>query len=184
MVSGSGNNAEVLQKVITHLDDSDIDFFIHWDLKYKVPKLKAHNSHIIFIPRMKVYWGTSTQVYAEQKLLKNVWKSKKTYDYVHLISSSDIPLMTKEYFKTFFSKELYLGYSPESEKDNQRLSFYYPIDHLNIRKHNGFIRLIFELSSGDYLARMDADDVSSEDRLMKQLTFLEKEGLDFVAGQV
>lgn len=42
----------------------------------------------------------------------------------------------------------------------------------------------FELSSGDYLARMDADDVSSEGRLMKQLTFLEKEGLDFVAGQV
>ena len=57
MVLGSGNNAEVLQKVITHLDDSDIDFFIHWDLKYKAPKLRANDSHIIFIPRMKVYWG-------------------------------------------------------------------------------------------------------------------------------
>lgn len=160
MVLGSGNNAEVLQKVITHLDDSDIDFFIHWDLKYKAPKLKAHNSHIIFIPRMKVYWGTSTQVYAEQKLLKSVWKSKKTYDYVHLISSSDIPLMTKEYFKTFFSKELYLGYSPESEKNNQRLSFYYPIDHLNIRKYHGLIRLIKLLNIVFRVNRLKGRDIS------------------------
>lgn len=142
MVLGSGNNADVLQKVIKYLDDPDIDFFIHWDLKYRLPKLTARDSHIIFIPRMKVYWGTSTQVYAERELLKYVYNSRSIYDYVHLISSSDIPLMTKEYFKNFFSKEIYLGYSPKNKKYDQRLSFYYPIDHFNIRKHKNFIRFV------------------------------------------
>lgn len=68
MVWGSGNNSSVLQKTINFLDDSEIDFFIHWDLKYKLPELTAHKSNIFFIPRMKVYWGTSTQVFAEQRL--------------------------------------------------------------------------------------------------------------------
>ena len=142
MVLGTGNNAKILQKVIEHFDDPQIDFFIHWDAKYKIPRLIAQKSQVIFIPRIKVYWGTSTQVYAEQRLLENVWKSKKNYDYLHLISSTDIPLMTKSYFKSFFSKKLYLGYSPKTKYDYQRLSFYYPIDHLNIRNHNNFIRFI------------------------------------------
>lgn len=142
MVLGSGNDARVLQKLIKHFDDSEIDFFIHWDLKYNLPKLIARKSRIIFIPRIKVYWGTSSQIWAEKRLLENIWKSKKNYDYVHFISSTDIPLMTTEYFKSFFNKNLYLGYSPQNKKDRQRLSFYYPIDHLNIRNHGFFIRTI------------------------------------------
>lgn len=109
MVLGSGNDARVLQKLIKHFDDSEIDFFIHWDLKYNLPKLIARKSRIIFIPRIKVYWGTSSQIWAEKRLLENIWKSKKNYDYVHFISSTDIPLMTTEYFKSFFNKNLYLG---------------------------------------------------------------------------
>lgn len=41
MVLGSGDNSEVLQKTIDHLDDPEIDFFIHWNLKYELPKLNA-----------------------------------------------------------------------------------------------------------------------------------------------
>lgn len=142
MVLGSGNDAQILQKLIEHFDDPEIDFFIHWDLKYKLPRLKAKKSHISFVPRIKVYWGTSTQVFAEQKLLQSVWKSKEKYDYIHLISSTDIPLMTKQYFKCYFNKPLYLGFSPRSKEEYRRLSFYYPIDHCNIRNHKMFMHLI------------------------------------------
>lgn len=142
MVLGSGNDSRVLQKLIDHFDDSKIDFFIHWDLKYPLPNFSSRRSHIFLVPRMKVYWGTSTQIFAEQRLLENVWRCKTSYDYVHLVSSNDIPLMTKQYFKKFFSKDLYIGYSPRSKEAEQRLSFYYPIDHYDIRKHLKVIRLI------------------------------------------
>lgn len=142
MVLGSGDDSRVLQKTIDHFDDPDIDFFIHWDRKFNLPKLVAQRSRIIFVPRIKVYWGTSTQVFAEQQLMKSVWDYKQDYDYVHLISSNDIPLMTKEYFKTFFNKELYLGFSPRNKEIYQRLAFYYPIDHFNIRSHKMILRFI------------------------------------------
>lgn len=86
--------------------------------------------------------GTSTLVFAEQRLLESVWQAKNHYDYVHLISSSEIPLMTKEYFKMFFTKDLYIGYSPRNKKVDRRLSFYYPIDHLNIRNRVNLLRVI------------------------------------------
>lgn len=159
MVLGSGNNGQVLQKLIKHFDDTEIDFFIHWDLKYSLPKFVAKNSHITLIPRTKVYWGTSTQVIAEQKLLQSVYNSKKNYDYVHLISSTDIPLMTKQYFKTFFNKPLYLGYSPENKKDYQRLSFYYPIDHLNVKGHINLIRLIKAFNYLFHINRLKKKDI-------------------------
>lgn len=142
MVLGSGNDAEILQKLINHFDDSEIDFFIHWDQKYRLPNLKSQKSQIKFVPRIKVYWGTSTLVYAEKRLLECVYNSHKEYNYVHLISSTDIPLMTRQYFKKFFNKELYLGFVPVNKKDIQRLSFYYPIDHLNIRNSGFFIGII------------------------------------------
>lgn len=102
MVMGSGYQSGVLQELINHFDDHEIDFFIHWDRKFPLPSLNSKYSKIIFIPRIKVYWGTCTQIYAKKELLKNVRAYKRKYDYVHLISSSDIPLMTKEYFKLFF----------------------------------------------------------------------------------
>ncbi|MGL4267968.1 MAG: hypothetical protein ACRCR7_12700 [Weissella cibaria] len=39
MVEGHGDTADILQSTIDWLDDSEIDFFIHWDKKYKKPKL-------------------------------------------------------------------------------------------------------------------------------------------------
>lgn len=159
MVLGHGNDARVLQRVINYFDDPEIDFYIHWDLKYNLPKLKSYQSHITFTPRIKVHWGTSTQVYAEQQLLKSVWNSKIKYEYIHLISSMDIPLMTKQYFKGYFKKDLYLGFSPINENDNQRLSFYYPIDQLNIREHKRFIQFIKALNIVLHINRLKKRDI-------------------------
>lgn len=52
MVIGYGQEASVLQKTIEILDDSDIDFYIHWDKRWPLPKLtrdclKTKNSGII-----------------------------------------------------------------------------------------------------------------------------------------
>lgn len=160
LVLGFGSDAKVLQKVINHFDDPNIDFFIHWDLKYKIPKLVSQSSHIIFVPRTKIYWGTSSLVFAEQRLLKCAWNNARNYDYVHLISSNDIPLMTKQYFKNFFNKDLYLGFAPRNKKDDQRLSFYYPIDHLNIRGHGYLIQFIKAINLIFHINRLKGRNIT------------------------
>lgn len=52
MVMGAGDSS-VLQRTITFLDDLDIDFFIHWDKKFDLPRY----SKIIFTPRIASYLG-------------------------------------------------------------------------------------------------------------------------------
>lgn len=139
-VIGYGENAAVLQKTINILDDNDIDFFIHWDSKYKLPKLYSNHSHIYFIKnRISVKWGSFTQIKAELLLLKLV-ENRNIYDYVHLISSNDIPLMTPTYFKKFFNHEVYIGFDKKfTQKEAiKRVGYYYP-SNIDFRKHK-FIR--------------------------------------------
>lgn len=54
--------------------------------------------------------------------------------------------MNPKYFKFFFTKNLYLGFYPRNEIEDRRLSFYYPIDHLNVRKHINFICFIKDIN--------------------------------------
>ncbi|WP_063698073.1 beta-1,6-N-acetylglucosaminyltransferase [Pediococcus inopinatus] len=137
MVIGYGDSS-VLQETINVLDDKNIDFFIHWDKKSLLPQLKAKYSKIIFIKRIKLYWGTDTQVLTEQNLLKAVYKSKQSYDYVHLISSADMPLMTKEYFKSYFSKDVYIAFMDNIPVQvKQRIDWYYPFRNVNVRNSFG-----------------------------------------------
>ncbi len=139
MVIGYGDS-EILQETINILDDTDIDFYIHWDKKYKLPKLNSVHSKLFFINRSKVYWGTDTQVIAEHRLFESVYKSKFNYDYVHLISSSDIPLMTRDYFKNFFKDEAYISFqNPVTELMRTRVKYYYPFRNVNIRNKIGHV---------------------------------------------
>lgn len=143
MVIGYGDSAEVLQKTIKILDDENIDFFIHWDKKYKLPSLISKNSQIKFLHnRIAVKWGSGTLIKATVNLLKEVNKSKKRYDYVHLISSNDMPLMTADYFKDYFKKDIYIGFSNERQENNRnRLKYFYP-NNIDFRKHPRIIGLI------------------------------------------
>lgn len=140
MVEGSGYDAAVLQKTINILDDQDIDFFIHWDLKFPIPKIISKYSKIVFIPRIKVYWGNESQIFATKLLLEAVNSSKRNYTYAHLISSNDMPLMKKKYFKNFFKRDLYLGFA--SNREVNRLSYYYPMTGFSMKHHQILIRFV------------------------------------------
>jgi hypothetical protein len=135
MVMGYGNDIRVLQKMIDILDDDDIDFYIHWDKRWPLPNLSSHHSKISIIKkRIAVKWGSFTQVEAEYALIKSVYP---LYDYVHLVSAMDMPLMTVDYFKQYFTKEVYIGFS-DPLKFKNRLEGYYP-NNIDFRKH----RIIF-----------------------------------------
>lgn len=137
MVIGHGDK-QVLQETINLMDDKDIDFFIHWDKKFPMPKLHSKNSKIYFINRIRLFWGTDTQVIVEHNLLLAVYESGINYDYVHLISSSDIPLMTKEYFKSYFSADVYIAFVDNvTDEIRNRIQWYYPFKHVNVRSRVG-----------------------------------------------
>lgn len=141
MGNGSSN---VAQETINLLDDTEIDFFVHWDKKFTNPNFRAKHSRIYYVDdRLDVKWGQYTEILAELKLLKLVKETPRDYSYVHLISSSDIPLMTKSYFKKFFVKEVYLGFqNPLPQDIKQRLSFYYPISNVDVRNKKWIIKII------------------------------------------
>lgn len=140
-VIGYGSSG-VLQGTIKHLDSPNIDFYIHWDKKYPLPNLQSKFSKIHLLKdRVNVYWGTYTQIQAELKLLEAVKNSN--YDYVHLISSTDIPLMTLSYFESFFKEDFYVGFQhPLNSKVYNRLSYYYPIDKLDISNKLWLVKII------------------------------------------
>lgn len=134
-VIGFGNNADVLQKTINILDDPNIDFFVHWDARYKMPSLYSKFSTIYYIKeRISVKWGGQSLVRVTLMLLKLV-QIHSPYDYVHLISCNDIPLMTKDYFTNYFKNEAYIGFDNQMS-DNElkrRIGFYY-LGNIDFRK--------------------------------------------------
>ena len=90
--------------------------------------------------RIDVKWGSFTLVEATVLLLRKV-KATAIFDYVHLISSNDIPLMTKEYFKNYFTKDTYIGFQHITEKEKKRIQYYFP-NNLDFRKHKYLYYLI------------------------------------------
>lgn len=134
-VIGYGTQADVLQNTINILDNPDIDFFIHWDKRFKLPKLSSLNSNIYYLNnRIAVHWGSDSQIKATLLLLRRVKKSN-TYDYVHLISSADIPLMTSDYFKNYFKNDTYIGFDNKFtyKEAVSRIGYLYP--DIDFRKH-------------------------------------------------
>lgn len=153
-VTGYGDQADVLQKTINILDDKDIDFFIHWDARYKIPNLQSKLSKIYFVKnRIPVKWGGQSQIAATLLLLKLVQKFISSYDYIHLISCNDVPLMTSDYFKDFFTDNTYIGFDNNFTSKNlkERIGFYYP-GNIDFRKQKitarvlKFINILFNIN--------------------------------------
>lgn len=138
MVIGHGLNAEILQTTVSYLDSEEIDFLVHWDVRYPEPKLVSRKSEIKFVSPSRVNWGTYDQISATRKLLNDALRSNKNYDYFHLISSVDVPLFTKEKFQDFFSGKDYVSFSEDiNEKIRERIDFYWPTKFINLKTKHG-----------------------------------------------
>ncbi|MCT6850825.1 MAG: beta-1,6-N-acetylglucosaminyltransferase [Staphylococcus epidermidis] len=143
MIMGYGDG-KIVQNTINILDDPDIDFFIHWDKKFKIPDFKSSNSQIFYTKnRRKVFWGTDTQTMVEKMMLEEVYITNR-YDYVHLISSNDMPLMTPDYFKRYFTNKPYaIGFLDYIDKQiYNRAKYFYPIRYMKIKSGVKFFLII------------------------------------------
>lgn len=81
---------DILEKLMQQLEHERNDLYIHIDRKSRGvdPEHFSHickKSKVVFIPRMSVHWGDSSQVECELRLLEATLSSGEEYLYVHLL---------------------------------------------------------------------------------------------------
>lgn len=127
------NKIAQLQKLISLIDDERNDIFVLVDKKvrgFDLSCLKTKHSALYELPRdVEIYWGHISLVEAELKLFSFA-RSKRHYDYYHLISGVDMPLHSQDYIHRFceeHSGREFLSYMqplPHRRKDNMRYQIF------------------------------------------------------------
>lgn len=141
----------LLDMIINRLNSDNHWFFIHIDKKSKAlfssDVLLCDN--VIVIPpalRRKVNWGSMEQILLTIDLIKMARQTGIKFDYYHLISGQDYPLLTSEQFDAFFEEksENYLEIDTRNSFSH-RYSIYHFNSYFDPRSNNN--RCFFALLS-------------------------------------
>ena len=98
-------NVDLLAMVIERLKADNHYFFVHVDKKTKNYKdfLSLSSDHVIFSrKRYKVNWGSIEQVLLTLELIHTAESKGIQFDYYHLISGQDYPVVDNVSFDTYF----------------------------------------------------------------------------------
>lgn len=100
------NQFLTLSELISVLDDSRNDIYIHFDRKVKdLPTLQTKYSRLVILnDRVDVIWGDVSQIKAEYALFKAAF-SPECYSYYHLISGVHFPLMSNDRLHNWFDRQ-------------------------------------------------------------------------------
>ena len=100
-------NVDLLAMVVNRLKASNHYFFIHVDAKTRNYNefLSLASDHVLFTrKRYTVHWGGIEQVLLTLELINTARSSGIGFEYYHLISGQDYPVMDNAAFDTFFEK--------------------------------------------------------------------------------
>lgn len=146
------NEFGLLEKLVQALDHPENDIFIHIDKKVKdfdfdFFEKSVKESKIRFASRVNVKWGDFSMVKAELNLLETALSTGVNYDYVHLISGVDIPLVNQEVMHRFFdenSKKEFIHFGAEKLRDIEvnRVKYY----HFATGRRNYFNRFFTKIT--------------------------------------
>lgn len=140
-------NFNQLGKLIEILDYKQNDIYIHIDKKSKFneEELKSHAkvSNIYFVKRVKVTWGSFSQIQAELNLLSEA--TINNYDYYHLLSGIDMPIKKNAEIQNFFEQNngkifLHFRGNKEYKEVIDRVKYYYICT--DFRKKKGLEKVI------------------------------------------
>ena len=97
------NEFEILQRLVSALDDERSAIFIHFDRKVRtLPDIRISKSHLTVLQeRMDVRWGSISQIECELALFQAA-AQEGPYDYYHMISGVTLPLKPFEGIHSFF----------------------------------------------------------------------------------
>ena len=99
------NQPMQLKRLILRLDSSNVQFFVHVDMKADIKQfediIQLHNVHFIQ-NRVKVYWGSYNIVQATLNGFEAIIQSAIEFDYITLLSGQDYPLTNNQAIQAFF----------------------------------------------------------------------------------
>ena len=123
------NEFDLLRTLISCLDDSRNDIYVHIDSQVKAfPELHTDRAKLTMLTdRVDVRWGDLSVVEAEYKLFEAA-SANGPYQYYHLLSGVDLPLKSQDYIHEFCDKnngKEFIGYTltsmtPETIRKAQR----------------------------------------------------------------
>lgn len=145
------NNPEYLTRLVEMLDAANHFFFIHIDKKNEIllenPLMKRLNKkeNCRIISRVTVNWGGFSQVQATLALIRESLESAQSFDWFHLISGCDLPLVSPLMLDEMIERQKFKGYVGLASSSNDlskmkklclRYRIYHFNDFANRRKHN------------------------------------------------
>ena len=100
---------EILEKLMIQLDHERNDLYIHVDRKsrgFEQARFEqiCKKSKVVFIPRMSVHWGDSSQTECELRLMEAALGTGEEYLYLHLLSGSDLQIKQTAQIHDFFDE--------------------------------------------------------------------------------
>jgi len=106
---------EMLQRLVSEIDDPRNDIYIHYDGKVEsLPAITATRSSLhILEDRIDVRWGDVSVVEAELALF-DAALANGPYSYYHLLSGADLPLKSQDHIHKFFEDNAgrqFIGYT-------------------------------------------------------------------------
>ncbi|MEQ7216573.1 beta-1,6-N-acetylglucosaminyltransferase [Enterococcus asini] len=139
----ANKNFDQLQILLELLDNEQNDIYLLIDKKSSnIPdSFSVINSNLFVLPQIPIYWGEYSQVQAEINLLKE--STKYHYQYFHLISGQDLPIVSQGKIHDFFDKhpnKIFLTYSKNSseKKLDERSKTHLFRKHYRVAEYTGF----------------------------------------------
>lgn len=149
------NEPEIFKILISMLDDSRNDIFVHVDQKSEISlfnSVKTKKSKIYFTQqRIKNFGGSPTQMETEFLLFEEAI-AHLPYRYYHLLSGVDLPLKTQDYIHDKLDNQLYdweyVGYIKDLDIEKspviKRVKYWY--FHLTkLRSENKYLDLFYKI---------------------------------------
>ncbi len=152
-------NDKTFKTLIQMLDYKDNDIFVHMDAKSKnyspaATEKLVKKSRVFHTERTSVTWGGYSQINSELVLLKKATETGK-YEYYHLLSGEDLPLMKPSEMHAFFEKNKgkeFVSFMKEEFIDEYRVRYWYPFQEKLGRKLAHFTRM-FALAQRPFVHR-------------------------------
>ena len=119
-------NFNHLNRLITSLEDNNVEFYIHIDKRSELPTNLLKTDNIHYISRIKVWWGGFSHMQAILDLMREALKNKP--DYLVLISGGDYPIRSRAVLYNMLQSggeyiNIEKGFS--QGKPEARLKYYY-----------------------------------------------------------
>jgi Core-2/I-Branching enzyme len=110
-------NRYQLEQLLTLLDFEKNDVYLQVDAKgsLRTDNLAMHASSLTILPSFPIHWGAFSMIQAELNLLQAA--SLKHYHYYHMITGSDLPLVSQETIHEYLEESdlEYIDFTPEDK---------------------------------------------------------------------